>query len=386
MDKARIAVVLFLGNMLMSGLACGGGGEPVTKPTPIGIYPFSFAVITDLHIGRGFDDYGTPGHDDELIDGQNSCLTYRLADTVNWINSNYENDNIKFLVIIGDISDTAEKSEFLKVKEILGDLKIPYIPLMGNHDVWSFTGDEEGLMATGDEYFQEVFWDSTPMENPQRLLTTFGDSWEKQPTPIYSFVNDRYFYLQNYACSYGEINIICLDYTRRDSHLVPLSVFAEPFTQTNEWLDEHLKEHPGETVIVFSHYPYMVIGGVLPQDVDFFNDVVHASNCNVLSFGGHIHALHNGESYNVNKNFQAQFTDIPVIVTKAMMEPDLDFLRVVTVEGPSIAEIHYDRIESPTAVATDPNIATEPLSEIILEFIEAQLRFWTSGLLNLSPI
>lgn len=34
MKKARIAVVLFLGIMLMSGLACGEGGESVPTPTP----------------------------------------------------------------------------------------------------------------------------------------------------------------------------------------------------------------------------------------------------------------------------------------------------------------------------------------------------------------
>lgn len=112
---------------------------------------WSFAIITDIHIGWGYSDYGDPGYDDANLEtAQNYWLTERLKSVVERIVQTKNEKNVKFVVVLGDIADTAEKSEFLKAREILsilndpngdGDITdgIPYIPVIGNHDIWSYT-------------------------------------------------------------------------------------------------------------------------------------------------------------------------------------------------------------------------------------------------------
>jgi len=137
---------------------------------------WSFAIITDLHIGRGYPDYDGQGFEDGYS-GEDYYLTKRLENVVKWINDN-KNDidcdgtkcPIQFLAVLGDIADSAEKSEFLKAKKILDKLNdpnndgntsdgIPYVPLFGNHDVWPYTKSNNATSALGERYFDQIFWD-----------------------------------------------------------------------------------------------------------------------------------------------------------------------------------------------------------------------------------
>jgi 3',5'-cyclic AMP phosphodiesterase CpdA len=34
---------------------------------------------------------------------------------------------------------------------------VPYVPILGNHDVWPYTGSTEAPYPFGDQYFKEVF-------------------------------------------------------------------------------------------------------------------------------------------------------------------------------------------------------------------------------------
>jgi len=99
---------------------------------------WSFAIITDLHIGYGIPDYGTEGWDDDLIGDpkfDEYYLTERLRRVVNWINENKDNHNIEFVVVLGDFAHRGERSAFKKAKQILDELDIPYFPVVGNHDI-----------------------------------------------------------------------------------------------------------------------------------------------------------------------------------------------------------------------------------------------------------
>jgi len=91
--------------------------------------PWSFAIITDLHIGRGYPDYGEEGWDDTgttLKDCQEYYLTQRLEKVVETI-INLKKDkhkNLRFVAVLGDISDSGEYSELEKAKHILDDLNL----------------------------------------------------------------------------------------------------------------------------------------------------------------------------------------------------------------------------------------------------------------------
>jgi parallel beta-helix repeat protein len=107
--------------------ATDNDGVTSSTSTIIKVEPFSFAIITDLHIGR---------HYQEEYEGQDYYLTERLKRVVKWINENKnsvkcgENTtcSIKFLAILGDITENTPLTGFCKVKEILDYLQIPYVP------------------------------------------------------------------------------------------------------------------------------------------------------------------------------------------------------------------------------------------------------------------
>lgn len=202
---------------------------------------WSFVIITDLHIGRGYPDYGAVGLNDGET-GQEYYLTERLRNAVQWINDNYQSYNIEFVVVLGDISDSGEYSELKKAKDILDDLDkdIPYIPVIGNHDIWPYTDKEEYQHL---RYFEPVFRDV--FEN----LTNNPDlNFEWQP--------DR-GELVNYKFTYNGMNFVILDCNTRDAALIEHGTYlgAKLFPKTLEWLTQCLNEHKGESIILISHHP-----------------------------------------------------------------------------------------------------------------------------------
>ncbi|MFC1629635.1 metallophosphoesterase [Patescibacteria group bacterium] len=221
----------------------------------IGPEIWSFAIITDLHIGRGYPDYGEEGYDDG-DSGQDYYLTERLKKVVNWINENKNNPdyNIKFLVVLGDVADTGEKSESLMVRSILDGLNdpnqdgnigdgIPYVVVFGNHDVWPHTEYGETSYPQGEEFFEQVFWDASS-KNFQLINQFFGDSWKR---------DEMHKNYKNFVFSYKEVNFIGLDFSWRDE---PNSE-AEIFIETENWLENKLNEYQGEKpVILLSHHPF----------------------------------------------------------------------------------------------------------------------------------
>ena len=91
---------------------------------------FSMAVVTDPHIGEGHLDYGSPGYDDAASSGEEYGLTKRLRGAVAWINERRGQYDIRFVIVPGDLTDSAERSEFSKAKQILDGLEVAYVPML----------------------------------------------------------------------------------------------------------------------------------------------------------------------------------------------------------------------------------------------------------------
>ena len=301
---------------------------------------WSFAIITDLHIGRSLNwpDYGAESpYDynlitDEAHDGNEgglNCLTDRLQDVVNWLNSNYQQEKIKFLVILGDISDSAEASEFFRAKKILDNLAIPYIPVVGNHDTWPKTEYFNSPIIKGDVLFEHVFWNSNGDTNLQKIEQLFGESWSRQLN-----VTDHF---QNYSFSYRGLKFIALDYADRNAASIWTCSYSKAY-QTNQWLSQNLV---GDSAIIFSHFPPVLlqdgfIGGFQYKTKTDFDNTIRISGCETLTFSGHVHAF---PIWNQNKTFDVESGK--VIITKALMGDDKDFLRLVKVKGTHIPEIEF---------------------------------------------
>ena len=222
-------------------------GATSSTSTTIKVEPFSFAIITDLHIGRGYPDYDGEGFDDGY-GGEEYYLTERLRNVVKWIIQNKDNIqcenatcSIKFLVILGDIADSGEKSEFLKAKEILDELNnhgIPYVPVLGNHDVWPKTDlGKKAEFPLGANYFEEIFFNENAT-NTKLLKEELN-------------LDKKGFQYKNFIFKFGGINFIVLDFiTRKDIGKATLR------EETVNWLRETLNALQGkEPIILFSHHP-----------------------------------------------------------------------------------------------------------------------------------
>jgi parallel beta-helix repeat protein len=323
-------------------IATDNDGATSSASTTIKVEPFSFAIITDLHIGRGYPDYDGPGFDDGY-NGEEYYLTQRLRNVVNWIIQNKDNVqcenttcSIKFLVVLGDIADSGEKSEFLKAKEILDELNnhgISYVPVFGNHDVWPKTDlGERANSPLGVNYFEEVFFNENATNT--RLLKEKLNLTKED------------FQYKNYLFKFGGINFIVLDFvTRKD---VGKATFHE---QTMDWLKEKLNEFQGkEPIILFSHHPLTEERSrkfqeieIIPfpgtnfskEDIQYlskiFEDYESLSEGKQIlgAFGGHVHGYYPQEIFvfkipELNWFFDANWeypslSTTPVLTTEALM-------------------------------------------------------------------
>jgi len=321
---------------------------------------WTFAIITDLHIGRGYPDYS----------GEDYYLTERLEKVVEWINENHNDPeyNIKFVAVLGDIANSAKLSELQKAKEVLDNLEIPYIPVIGNHDVWS---DGE---ADGDSYFNEIFNDDFFNQQCGKL----GVAWSNGRT-VEKLKKAGDSYLQNYAFTYKGINFVSLDFVNREA-IIPTSR-AKPVlhSSTMQWLDKSLCE--GKPTILLSHHPmienkllqlffgadlwkYIEVFSTVFDDITPIGKIINEAEVKfgtkvLANFAGHVHGW--STKYmeqrvsifmdaNVDYKEKGFFTPagIPVVTTEALMvasnEPTpKGVIRIVTMAGNEVRD--YSLVE-----------------------------------------
>jgi PKD repeat protein len=273
---------------------------------------WTFAIITDLHVGRGYPDYGGKGigTEDMQIEGQDYYLTERLQKTVEWIIDNRDNYNIRFVVVLGDISDSGEYSELKRAKDILDNLNeenIPYIPVIGNHDLFPIADQEN----RDQRFFESVFWDQY-----QKLEQNTAFNFTRQNPEL----NDSD--LENCAFSYKEINFIILDFVSRAQWL-GVAPWADLHWDTLVWLNNLLSE--GKPTVIFSHHPMIArpfIAFDIPQIAVLSYIINNANNnfgTNILAnFAGHIHGFDPSTFMDANEVYTGP-AGIPVVTTEAMM-------------------------------------------------------------------
>ena len=275
--------------------------------------PWSFAVITDLHVGvgDGDGDYGSPTWDDEFT-GQEDYAAENLRNAVELIKRNRDLYDIRFVMVTGDLTDSAELSEMCNAKAILDGLTeagIYWIPLIGNHDVWPYceTGIAPEKDADGsrtDKYFNAVF-------GPQyEYLSTRLDDWDKGDVPVANQEIDptSNSYFQNFAFNYGDIHFIALDFCSRDEVPFGLGGGVPPEGDlhdycggTWDWFTSHLSTflagNPQKKVMLFAHHAFDApisgwgfSSGELSEIKGFLSG--YASNI-FAEFCGHLHGNFN---------------------------------------------------------------------------------------------
>jgi len=222
------------------------------------------------------------------------------------------------ILVLGDIADSGEKSEFLKAKEILDELNnyhIPYVPVFGNHDVWPHTDESEATTTLGEDYFDEIFWDenATSTKLMKEIL-----NWER---------DENYKNYKNFTFSYGGINFIGLDFNSREPFMKfgkGVGADAVLNERNKEWLEKKLEELKGEPVILLAHHPIIkdFINAFSKEEISEIESFLKESSA-IFDFGGHIHSFeefHGRVKWIENANIKYDpVASTNVLTTEALM-------------------------------------------------------------------
>ena len=337
----------------------------LNKDIPGAVYKFSFVHMTDIHIGEGIGDYGTPGFFNDtmpLVD--NSKPARALREAVKWINFHEQDKNIKFVVISGDLTGSAEKSEFMMVNKIMSELKIPYVPVIGNHDAWPYVRYQtEAPTACGDSIINEVF------DSVYAADKTFFTNWNDgtRLTRVYNPESGHENYLGNFSFEYDNFIFYALDFNPRyhvnkpEPGIGPEAQLMDWQGGTYQWLKNELATNTRKrtkNVCFISHHPatnnplFILSGFVF--DMNEYNKLTTMLNPykNNLAgwMAGHIHAFFDYQLVHNNNGI------MDVRVMEANKDHDSSKFEIVNVyEVPTITAVSTQKINKSIKLFPNPN-------------------------------
>ena len=337
-------------------------------------YRFSFVHITDVHIGEGYSDYGTLGYyKDTMPATDNSKPVLSLIKAVQWINENYLAKNIKFVIVSGDLTGKAQHSEFNKFKEIMSQLEIPYVPMIGNHDVWQYVryGFEEEY-ATGDTVMNDIFKDV--FEKAQSFFENWNDGTRLTPTLDPETNHEHYF--QNYSFEYDGFKFYALDFNPRyhvrkeEPGIGPEAQIHDFEGGTFQWLKSELAQQPKhkENTILMAHHPltdnilYILSGFVFEYDeYDKLTKMLIPYSSNIaLYLAGHVHIYNDYEIRTLNKMYNI----MKARIMPASKDFDSAYFEIINVYKPV-----EDEIPTPIKLSNlnvgDVHIFPNPTTDIL---------------------
>eukprot|EP01113_Clastostelium_recurvatum_P034950 TRINITY_DN4808_c0_g1_i2.p1 TRINITY_DN4808_c0_g1~~TRINITY_DN4808_c0_g1_i2.p1 ORF type:complete len:340 (-),score=82.17 TRINITY_DN4808_c0_g1_i2:60-1079(-) len=275
--------------------------RPISSSLPSssssGVY--NFAILSDIHIGDG---------------SANATLKAKAA--VKGINALVTNGtNIKMVFITGDLTNSALEAQWEIVTSILNDLKVPYYPIIGNHDMWSYneTSHWETEAAYSDQLFASYY--SHILNGPE--IQAYP------PSTVYNPQQKIQSWFQNYYIRMGNNVYVCLDWNSREHAVSQLGYMgAMPTAElhdfeggTFQWLHTQLtyldalsaKQTTPLRIIMFQHHPFRTTPEIIPGFIYAFSEEKRLKILSELaqhthldfwgSFVGHFHMWWNGTAF-----------------------------------------------------------------------------------------
>ncbi len=284
--------------------ACQGEPGPADSATPgTDRCAFSFAILTDTHIGEGLADFGGAGWDDQEDPAVFSDSEAPLAEAVAAINQLAAGgEGPAFVWVLGDLSDSGERSELLRSRALLDALELPWLPLLGNHDVWPYSWDpqaevwQEAEGPVGDAWMWELFAD--PFAEAREALPDLAlapAAWEPSLQAELPFVA--------FAFSHCGVRFVALDTSTRthaadgEPGVGPEAALFEGEGAPWPWLLEDLTTGPGAQqprAVILGHHPFTRSSMVAFEQQAFDRmeeDLLEAGLDQRVQafFGGHLH-------------------------------------------------------------------------------------------------
>jgi len=339
--------------------------------------PWSFAIITDLQIGEDIPDYGgVNSKDDDSNTGEEYIVTQQLRQTVNAINNNKDVYKIKFVAVLGDVTQSAENSEILKAKSILdtlNTLQVPWIPLTGNHDIWPYYTDQSGDYHDATNPIDSTTYTAVDYSiysqyfKPQYdyLHSHYGWNWNISTAPVQDGLNGPKWYFSNMAFDYGGYHFICSDFNSRnadrygpgtapEADLHDITDYSNPSIKgTWPWFKNEFDSYinritdPGyNDIILLSHHGMFrqihpdvgemgFVGGENTKLNEFFWQAGHGDRV-AYQFYGHLHGWNTGDPVwsDWSKDTGNGFEAIQTIDNKGAWIHCLDPIRIVQFTTP----------------------------------------------------
>ncbi len=303
--------------------ACQPSEDSSVEAPPPASRLFSFAILTDLHMGEGEDDHGEPGFQDS--GGEGGVVRDMVALSIEAINDNAEYYDIDFALALGDLSDSAERSELEVARRALGELAVPWLPLIGNHDTWPYVivpeapGFSEATGPVGDQSFHALFGDQ---------VASFAEHFPDvalAPAPVTNPEHDIESSLWNLAFSHQGWTFLGLDFVTRE-HAAEGYPGQSPEADLHDfeggtwpWFQQHMAEVAGDGgphVVLLSHHP------PVPLELDSFTSEERDTMAELIEqgdYGDDIAAFFAGH-WHFNYVNEDSYDGIPVVVTDAAKE------------------------------------------------------------------
>jgi hypothetical protein len=140
---------------------------------------FSFAIVTDIHFDLG---------NEQRIKNAESVVSH--------LNSIVLKENLKFVFLTGDLTDKGFMFE--DIKRVFSKLEVPYVPMLGNHDILKNNRSWAETNPSGDVHFSNLFkdvfqkipnltWNDRPVYNPEKNHTSWFPNFKLQHEKIIFF-------------------------------------------------------------------------------------------------------------------------------------------------------------------------------------------------------
>ncbi len=272
-----------------------------------------FAVIADPHIGETFNDFPETGYDGEYPFENEPTHEYldNVANVIEAVNA----CNVDFVVILGDITNSAEWSEFQKAKAMFSELNAPYIPVFGNHDTWPYWYESLELLCPrgGEEFpvteliigdwFYQHFHDQYDSLG-ERYLASYSEHANlrsPEENTGQDYAGSRYF---NFKFEWQRVRFIVSDFNSRTEaeygcHGTPGDADVHkgyPWDHSWDWLQTNLDDlannHADRGFIILDHHPLYndMWSCFTAHEIHQISDAGLLNNQQHLCWiGGHVH-------------------------------------------------------------------------------------------------